>query len=156
MNKLETALNEIAASRRKASKASAWLCAESAAEIAGVKVYGQEGNNYPDLERLERDVRSALGNQTVIVTRHKTLVAWLAAHGVTGEVIAQATPETVRGKDVYGILPMWLAAEANSITEVSMPGLPLEARARVNGGDFTVEQMDEWGAVMQRFTVRRR
>ncbi len=91
----------------------------------------------------------------IIVTRHKTLVDWLVRRGIIGEVVAQATPEDVRGKDVYGVLPLWLAAEANSITEVSMPGLPLEARAKVNGGDFTVEQMDEWGAHLQRFIVKR-
>ena len=128
---------------------------ERAAEIAGVTVYGQEGNNYPDLERLGRDVRSALGNSVLIVTRHKTLVEWLAAHGIEGRVIAQATLEDVAGMDVYGILPLWLAAEANSITEVSMPGLPLEARQRMNGGDFTVEEMDKWGAEMHRFVVRK-
>lgn len=57
----------------------------------------------------------------------------------------------MRGKHVYGILPLWLAAEADVVTEVSMPGLPLEARAKVNGGDFTVEQMNEWGAEMRHF-----
>ena len=155
MNELEKALDFIEQSSRKDSKSSAWGCAERAAEIAGVTVYGQEGNNYPDLERLGRDVRSALGNSVLIVTRHKTLVEWLAAHGIEGRVIAQATLEDVAGMDVYGILPLWLAAEANSITEVSMPGLPLEARQRMNGGDFTVEEMDKWGAEMHRFVVRK-
>lgn len=89
----------------------------------------------------------------LIVTRHRPLIEWLALRGITGQVIAQATPEDVRGKDVYGILPMWLAAEAASVTEVSMPLLPLEARAKVNGGDFTVAQMDEWGAEMRTFRV---
>jgi len=89
----------------------------------------------------------------LIVTRHATLVEWLAKHGITGEVIAQATPADVAGKDVYGVLPMWLASYANSVTEVSMPNLPLEARAKVNGGDFTVDQMDEWGAEMRLFVT---
>ncbi len=94
-------------------------------------------------------------DKVIIVTRHKTLVEWLRRHGIEGRVIAQATPEDVRGMDVYGILPLWLAAEANSVTEVSMPGLPLEARARVNGGDFTIAEMDAWGAHLERFIVRR-
>ena len=89
----------------------------------------------------------------LIVTRHATLVEWLKLHGVTGEVMAQVTPEDVQGKHVYGILPFWLAAKADVVTEVSMPGLPLEARSRVNGGDFTVQQMDEWGAEMRHFKV---
>lgn len=91
--------------------------------------------------------------KNLIVTRHKTLVEWLRRHGIEGEVIEQATPEDVRGKDVFGILPLWLAAEANSVTEVSMPNLPLEARKRVNGGDFTLEEMDEWGAHLETFVV---
>lgn len=152
MNKLEEALKEIEMSE-KSSKAAAWFCAGTAARLAGVKVHVEEGSNYPDLARLEKDVRTALGNQAVIVTRHKTLVEWLALHGITGRVIEQATPDDVRGMDVYGILPLWLAAEANSVTEVTMPGLTLEARKRVNGGDFTVAEMDEWGAHLTRFIV---
>ena len=95
-----------------------------------------------------------MSNNVLIVTRHATLIEWLRLRGIEGRVIAQATVEDVAGKDVYGILPMWLASAANSITEVSMPGLPLEARTKVNGGDFTVEQMDEWGAEMRTFVVR--
>lgn len=104
---------------------------------------------------LHQEFDCTCDDDTLIVTRHSPLVEWLRRHGVVGKVIAQAAPADVAGKDVYGILPMWLAADANSVTEVSMPGLPLEARAKVNGGDFTVEQMDEWGAEMRRFVVRR-
>ncbi len=91
--------------------------------------------------------------ENLIVTRHATLVEWLRRRGIEGDVIAQATPDDVRGKHVYGVLPMWLAAEAETVTEVSMPGLPLEARSKVNGGDFTVEQMDGWGAELRTFVV---
>ena len=35
-----------------------------------------------------------------------------------GAVIAQATADDVRGKHVYGVLPMWLSAEAASVVEV--------------------------------------
>lgn len=94
-----------------------------------------------------------MSENVLIVTRHAPLIKWLKIHGIEGRVIAQATPDDVRGKHVYGILPMWLAAEAETVTEVSMPGLPLEARAKVNGGDFTVEQMDEWGAEMRTFVI---
>ena len=93
-------------------------------------------------------------SNVLIVTRHKTLVEWLNQNGIHGNVIEQATPEDVEGKDVYGVLPMWLAAHANSVTEVSMPGLPLEDRKRVNGGDFTVEDMEQWGAELKTFIVR--
>lgn len=94
-------------------------------------------------------------SETVIVTRHQPLVDWLARRGITGPVLAQATAEDVRGKIVFGILPLHLAAEAMSVTEVSMPGLTLEARKRVASGDFTVDEMDAFGAHLQTFVVSR-
>jgi len=93
-------------------------------------------------------------NNTLIVTRHQPLVEWLARIGITGPVMEQVSIEQVRGKHVYGILPLWLAAEALSVTEVSMPNLPLDARKRVGGGNYTVEEMDTWGAHLRRFVVR--
>lgn len=91
---------------------------------------------------------------TLIVTRHKPLVEWLAANGITGEVIEQATPDDVKGKDVIGILPLHLAALTRTITEVSMPGLTLEQRKKNAAGDLTVEEMDAAGAHLRRFMVQ--
>ena len=93
-------------------------------------------------------------SEILIVTRHKPLIAWLTAHGITGQVIEQATPEDVRGKDVYGILPLHLSAVTASVTEVSMPGLTLEQRKKNAAGDLTVEEMDAAGAHLRRFIVR--
>lgn len=87
----------------------------------------------------------------VIITRHSGLVEWLARKGITGEVIAQATAEDVRGKDVVGILPLHLAAEANSISTVDMPRLPAEKR----GQDLSPEEMDSFGATLTRYKVER-
>lgn len=93
-------------------------------------------------------------HNTLIITRHAPLVEWLGRRGITGPVFEQVTPEDVRGKHVYGILPLWLAAEAMSVTEVSMPQLPLDARKRVGGGHYTVAEMDAWGAHLRKFVVR--
>ena len=87
----------------------------------------------------------------VIVTRHAGLVEWLRRHGVDGEVVSQATVSVVAGKDVYGVLPLYLAAEAASITTVDMPGLRPEQR----GVDLTPEEMDAAGATMTRYRVTR-
>lgn len=87
----------------------------------------------------------------LIVTRHSGLVEWLRRHGVDGEVVAQATPEVVAGKDVYGVLPLHLAARAASITTVDMPLLRSEQR----GVDLTPEEMDAAGATMARYRVTR-
>lgn len=93
-------------------------------------------------------------NNTVVITRHKTLVEWLNREGInTDVVIEQATPEDVAGKDVIGVLPMWLAELTNTYSEVSMPGLTLETRKRMNGGDFSIDEMDDWGAELKLYAV---
>lgn len=90
-----------------------------------------------------------------IVTRHRSLVDWLAQRGITGEVIAQATPEDVRNQHIYGVLPLWLAAEAESVTEVSMPNITLEQRKRNAAGDMSIEEMDAAGAHMVTYKVKK-
>jgi putative CRISPR-associated protein (TIGR02620 family) len=90
----------------------------------------------------------------IIVTRHKPLVDWLYQHGISAPVIEQATPEQVKGKHVYGVLPMHLAAQARLITEVSMPDLTLEQRKKNAAGDLTVEEMNAAGATMRTFVVK--
>jgi len=85
----------------------------------------------------------------VIVTRHAGMVEWLSLHGIEGDVIAHATPADVEGREVYGILPLNLAAEAASITTVDMPGLKPEQR----GQDLTPEEMDVAGAKMTTYRV---
>jgi putative CRISPR-associated protein (TIGR02620 family) len=59
-------------------------------------------------------------------------VTVLAEQGIAApcvEVISHATPEDVRGKHVAGVLPLSLAAECESVTEVALD-LPPEARGR--------------------------
>jgi putative CRISPR-associated protein (TIGR02620 family) len=85
----------------------------------------------------------------VIITRHQGLVEWLRRKGIKGEVIAHATEDDVRGKDVIGNLPLHLANVALSVTVVDMPNLPPELR----GQDLSPEQMDEAGATLRRYVV---
>ena len=151
MTDLEKALTHIDNSRRKASKSAAWAEAEQAAEIAGVTAHCEERGNFPDLARLEKDVRAALSD-SIIVTRHAGLVAWLAERGITGRVISQATPADVRGKRVVGVLPLHLAAEAAEVVTVDMPGLKPEQR----GQDLTPAEMDEAGAALTTYVVTRK
>jgi len=151
MTTLEQALEHIDNSKRKGSKSSAWNEAKRAAEIADAEVFGQDGRpNWPDLIRLEKDVRVALGADTVIVTRHTGLVAWLAQHGISGNVVDHATASDVRGKHVIGALPLHLAALAAKVTVVDMPNLPAEKR----GQDLTPDEMDSAGAALKSYQVR--
>ena len=87
----------------------------------------------------------------VIVSRHQGLVDWLAQRGIVGKVIAHATPDDVRGKDVIGNLPLHLASVAKSVTVVDMPDLPADWR----GKDLTPDQMDQAGAKLTRYVVQK-
>ena len=86
---------------------------------------------------------------TVIVTRHAGLVAWLAEQGITGRVIAQATAADVRGKIVFGALPFHLAALAVEVVAVDLPGLTPAQR----GQDRTPAEMVAAGATLTRYRV---
>jgi putative CRISPR-associated protein (TIGR02620 family) len=90
-------------------------------------------------------------NETVIVTRHAGLVAWLAQQGITGDVIAQATAADVRGRVAIGALPLHLAAEATEVVAVDLPGLTPAQR----GQDLTPAEMDAAGATLTRYRVTR-
>lgn len=68
----------------------------------------------------------------VVVTRHSALVEWLKMQGlITGDepVIEHATSQDVRGKHVVGVLPLHLAAEAESVTVVDLD-IPPEKRGK--------------------------
>ncbi len=87
---------------------------------------------------------------TVIVSRHTGAVEWLRRQGITGEVIAHASADNVRGKHVIGALPLHLASLAAKITTIDMPALPVEWRGR----DLTPEEMDIAGATLATYVVR--
>lgn len=89
--------------------------------------------------------------KTVIVTRHQGMVAWLERHGITGAVLSHVGPADVQGKIVVGVLPLHLAALAYEIVTVDMPLLKPEQR----GVDLTPEEMDEAGATLHRYVVRK-
>ena len=60
--------------------------------------------------------------ETVVVSRHPRLVDYLKQEGWvspdTPFIEANARPDDVQGKHVFGVLPMWLAAKAVLVTEV--------------------------------------
>ena len=90
-------------------------------------------------------------SEFVIVTRHDGAVKWLETRrGITGNVIAHATPEDVRGKVVIGALPLHLAALAERVGSIDMPGLTPAQR----GQDLSPEEMDEAGAAIVWYEVR--
>ena len=89
----------------------------------------------------------------VVVTRHPALVAYLTELGVVhtdAEVVTHATPEQVRGRVVFGVLPLHLAVEAASVTEV-----PLYIPAELRGVELTLAQVRQFAGPLTTYKVSR-
>jgi putative CRISPR-associated protein (TIGR02620 family) len=89
--------------------------------------------------------------ETMVVTRHPGLVQYLVAEGLIDndtQVVEHATPELVSGRHVIGVLPLWLAAEAASVTEIPM-SIPPELR----GTELTAEQTRRYAGPGRTYVV---
>lgn len=89
----------------------------------------------------------------VVVTRHPALVEYLTERGVVPagtEVVTHATAEQVRGRHVFGVLPLHLAAEARRVTEV-----PLYVPAELRGVELTLEQVRQFAGPLTSYVVFR-
>lgn len=89
----------------------------------------------------------------VVVTRHPALVEYLTELGVVPagtEVVTHATAEQVRGRHVFGVLPLHLAAEARRVTEV-----PLHVPAELRGVELTLEQVRQFAGPLVEYKVSR-
>ncbi len=79
--------------------------------------------------------------KTIIVTRHPALVALLSERKViTGKekVFSHVTPDDVRDKNVIGVLPLSLAALANTVTEI-----PLALEPSDRGKELDINRLRE-------------
>ncbi len=88
-----------------------------------------------------------------MVTRHPALVEYLTELGVVPagtEVVTHATAEQVRGRHVFGVLPLHLAAEAASVTEVT-----LRVPAELRGVELTLEQVRQFAGPLVEYKVSR-
>ena len=90
----------------------------------------------------------------VIVSRHPAAIEFvrrhLAARGIDAAkvpVIAQAGPDDVRGMDVYGNVPMHLAALARCVWCIEFNVPP-------RGAEYTISDMEAAGARLRAYTVR--
>lgn len=81
---------------------------------------------------------SSSSSGALIVTRHPALIEFLRELGIDGEVIARGDEETVRGRDVYGVLPMHLAAECRQFTEIK-----LNLRPDQKGRELNLDEVRE-------------
>lgn len=83
--------------------------------------------------------------ETVIITRHKSLIAYLKeielVSGQETVISGNATPDDVRGKHVIGVLPNFLAAQAACLTEI-----PLSVPQELRGQELSLEQVREFAS----------
>lgn len=87
----------------------------------------------------------------VVVTRHKGLVNFLITKGLIAEgdeVVEHASVEDVKGKHTIGVLPMHLAAETKSHTEVKI-NYPREYR----GEELTESQVEKYATEIVEYSV---
>lgn len=78
----------------------------------------------------------------LIVTRHAGLVEYLQAEGLAPsgvEVVSHATPDSVSGRHVCGVLPHSLSSLCASFTEV-----PLSLPPDLRGVELTVDQVRQY------------
>ena len=89
----------------------------------------------------------------IVVTRHPALVAYLREIGLineAAEVVSHATADQVRGRIVYGILPLHLAAEARSVVHI-----PLAIPPGLLGQRLTCEQIRHFAGPPEVYRVTR-
>lgn len=89
----------------------------------------------------------------LIVTRHPAMKAFLIEHGIADEstpCVAHASAADVEGKHVAGVLPLFLAAKAASLTTVDL-ALPLEKR----GVELSLADMRKYVRGLATYSVAR-
>ena len=89
--------------------------------------------------------------ETIVVTRHPALVNLLVEQGIidgSETILEHATPDQVRGKHVIGVLPLALAAEAASVTEV-----PLSLAPEDRGQELGIDRLREVAGTARTYVV---
>jgi len=90
-------------------------------------------------------------NEKAMVTRHKALVEYAREIGMIDEdtpVLAHVSAEDVRGKHVIGVLPLHLAAEAASVTEI-----PLALTPEDRGKELSISRLRQIAGEPRRFVI---
>ena len=94
-------------------------------------------------------------SEVLITFKNRSLLAWLEAKGIRGNHVSFVSHPDVIHKHVIGHLPLWLAAYAESISEISLPRLSKDDRRLLNDGLLSVADMDAGGAHLVTYNVRR-
>jgi hypothetical protein len=94
-------------------------------------------------------------SNVIITFKNRALIAWLESKGIRGDLRSYVSHPDVVHKHIIGHLPLWLAAYAESISEISLPRLTKDERQRLNDGLLSVADMDAGGAHLVTYNVRR-
>ena len=93
-----------------------------------------------------------MNDNIVIVTRHRGMVEWLRRKGIEGKVLKRALKDDVEGMQVYGKLPMHLAALTESYTTISIPKV-CDRFFEMSERDLTADEMEESGAYTESYII---
>jgi hypothetical protein len=99
----------------------------------------------------QAEKRRTTMKDTVIISRHPAAIEFIRRERpdlADAPVVAQATAEDVRGKRVFGNLPMALAALAAEVWVIEFRGDP------PRGTEYDLAAMDAAGAHLARYVVR--
>jgi len=86
-----------------------------------------------------------------IVSRHKAATQWLHKHypeSLEANVTEVITAEEARGRVLWGIVPLNIAALAKEVRAIQFPYFP------PRGKEYTMEDMEEAGATLVSYRVR--
>jgi hypothetical protein len=95
--------------------------------------------------------------RALVVTRHAPLAEYLREIGLideTTQVVEHVTAADVCGRDVIGVLPLRLAVDAASVTEVPLD-LTMADRGAMSRGDLPIERIREIAGEPVTYKVRR-
>lgn len=94
--------------------------------------------------------------KNIVVTRHPALVEFMTEIGLIQpdgdiEVLTHVTDPTVlHGARVFGVLPIQLAAEADTVVVI-----PLDLPAELRGKELGIEELRQFAGEPQEFQVRK-
>ncbi len=91
----------------------------------------------------------------LVTSGNASITAWLDSKGIKYEYFGPVTTSEALHRHLIGLVPVWLAAYATSVSEISMPRLSRMDRARFNAGQLTPAEMDAAGAQLVTYEVRR-
>lgn len=94
-----------------------------------------------------------MSEEILIVTRHDGIIDWLARRGIVGEIKQRVKANDVVGKEVYGRLPMYMAALASKYYTISIP-YPT-AEFRLDGQNASADDMEDMGAHLECYIIER-